>query len=252
LQALLEIEGISKSFAGVKAVREVSLSIQRGTINSIIGSNGAGKTTLFNIVDGYLHPDAGTAAYKGERLDGLSPAQRASIGIGRLWQDIRLFRNMTVLDNLLTATKNHPGEKFLNYLLSYKSIRRAEDENLHAAERTLGLIGLRDKRKTLAQDLSYGQQKLLAIGRLLMNDADLLLLDEPTAGVNPILVDEVMALIKKLAGEGKTILMIEHNVLKAISVSDWVFVMDRGRIEISGAAQSVFSDPRLKEVYLAV
>lgn len=252
MQALLEIEGISKSFGGIRAVRDVSLSIRRGTITSIIGSNGAGKTTLFNIIDGYLNADGGSASYKGRRIDRLSPAQRAAIGIGRLWQDIRLFRNMTVLENLLTATKNNPGEKLSNYLLSYKSIRRAEAENLHSAEKTLGLIGLRVKRNTLAQDLSYGQQKLLAIGRLLMNDADLLLLDEPTAGVHPILVDEVMALIKKLATEGKTILMIEHNVVKAISVSDWVFVMDRGRLEISGEPQSVFSDPHLKEVYLAV
>lgn len=252
MQALLEIEGLSKSFDGVKAVRDVTLSIKAGTVTSIIGPNGAGKTTLFNIIDGYINPDAGTVLYRGRVIDGLSPAQRASIGIGRLWQDIRLFRNMTVMDNLLAAKKSHPGEKLLGYLLSYGSVRKVERECLTAAENVLSIIGLNNRRKAWARDLSYGQQKLLAIGRLLMNDADLLLLDEPTSGVNPVLVDEMMTLIRRLAGEGKTVLMIEHNVPKAVSVSDWVFVMDRGRIEMSGGAQSVFSDPHLTDVYLGV
>lgn len=251
-QPVLETSSLSKSFDGLKAVEDVSFSIEKGTIASIIGPNGAGKTTLFNLINGFIRQDYGSIHYKGKSVDALSPTQRAILGIGRLWQDIRLFRNMTVLENLLVAKKNHPGEKVLNTLLGFRGTTKFENENLIAAEKVLKFILLDHKRNSLAQDLSYGQQKLLTLGRLLMNEAELLLLDEPLAGVNPKMINDIQELIKQLVSDGKTILMIEHNLPKAMEISDIVYVMDEGKIELKGKPSDVSEAQRLKEIYLGV
>lgn len=249
---LLELQHICRSFDGMKAVEDVTFSIQAGTISSIIGPNGAGKTTLFNIIGGFLRQDSGGIRYKGGPVDALSPAQRAVIGLGRLWQDARVFTNMTVIDNLLVAKKEHPGEKILHTLLRWKDVREVEAENLESAEKTLRLVKLDHKRHSLAQDLSYGQQKLLALGRLLMNGAELLLLDEIMTGLNPLMIDEIVNLIKGLVANGKTALMIEHNVPKALEISDRTYVMSNGRVAISGSPAEVYAHPLLREMYLGV
>lgn len=251
-QPILEISSLSKSFDGLKAVEDISFSIEKGTVASIIGPNGAGKTTLFNLINGFIRQDSGNIQYKGSGIDALSPAQRAILGIGRLWQDIRLFRNVTVLENLLVAKKNHPGEKVLNALLGLRGATEFENENLIAAEKVLNFILLDHKRNSLAQDLSYGQQKLLALGRLLMNEAELLLLDEPFAGVNPKMINDIQELIKQLVSDGKTVLMIEHNLPKAMEISDIVYVMDEGKIELKGKPSDISEAQRLKEIYLGV
>lgn len=244
---VLEIRNLSKAFGPVKAIADVSLTIETGTITSIVGANGSGKTTLFNIVGGFLSQDSGTVSYKGHRIDKRRPSQRAAIGIGRLWQDIRVFKNMTVLENLLVACSNHLGEKILNCLLRPRDVLAIDKHNLKIAERTLDFIRLSDKRRALAKDLSYGEQKLLAVGRLLMNDAELLLLDELTAGVNEVVIVEMLNLIKQLMNHGKTILMIEHNIPKAISISKNVYVMSEGRLQPSLDS----TDSILREVYLS-
>lgn len=251
-EPILEISSLSKSFDGLKAVDDVSLSIEKGNIASIIGPNGAGKTTLFNLVNGFIRQDSGSIHYKGASVDELSPTQRAILGIGRLWQDIQLFKNMTVLENLLVAKKSHPGEKVLNNFLAFRGVTKLENDNVYAAEKVLTFIHLEHKRNSLAQDLSYGQQKLLALGRLLMNDADLLLLDEPLAGVNPKMINDIQNLIKQLVTEGKTVLMIEHNLPKAMEISDVVYVMDEGRIELKGKPSDISEAKKLKEIYLGV
>jgi ABC-type branched-subunit amino acid transport system ATPase component len=229
---VLEIRQLHKAFDGVKAVNEVTLSASRGTVTSIIGPNGAGKTTLFSLIDGFIRPDSGSISYKGNRIDALRPSRRAQLGIGRLWQDVRLFGKMSVLENLLVARKKHPGESVVNCLFRPRLVSQAEKDNRTGAEQILEFVGLKDKMNALAQDLSYGQQKLVALVRLLNNDAELLLLDEPTAGVHPSMIEEILVLIRKLAKDGKTVLMIEHNVPKARLVSDFIYVMDRGRIEM--------------------
>ena len=230
---LLDIQHLFKAFDGVRAVNDVCLSIREGTVTSITGPNGAGKTTLFNLIEGFLRQDSGRVSYKGKQIDGMRPSQRALLGIGRVWQDIRLFKRMTVEENLLVAKKNHPGDSVINCLFRYRTVSRMEKDNSNSAERILEFIKLGHKRRSLAQDLSYGQQKLLSLGRLLSNEAELLLVDEPTAGVSPVMVDEILTLIRSLATQGKTILMIEHNVPRAKSISDHVYVMNRGRVERS-------------------
>jgi len=251
-QPILEISNLFKSFDGLTAVDDVSLSIEKGTIASIIGPNGAGKTTLFNLINGFIRQDSGFIRYKGASVDELSPTHRAILGIGRLWQDIRLFKNMTVLDNLLVAKKNNPGERVLRNFFSTRAVAESEKHNLDLAEKTLQFVYLEHKRNSLAQDLSYGQQKLLALGRLLMNDAELLLLDEPLAGVNPKMINDIQGMIRQLVVEGKTILMIEHNLPKAMEISDIVYVMDEGRIELQGKPSDISEAQRLKEIYLGV
>jgi len=230
---LLEIRHLSKSFDGVKSVIDLSLSINEGTITSIVGPNGAGKTTLFNLITGFLQQDEGSIVYNGRPVDKFSAPQRALLGFGRIWQDVRVFNKMTVLENLLVARKNHPGEKIVNCLLRPRMVARVERETRATAEKILKSIKLDHKRYSLAQDLSYGQQKLLALGRLLVNDAQLLLVDEPTAGVNPVMVDEILAIMRDLTNTGVTVLMIEHNVLKARSISDHIYTMSEGRIQSS-------------------
>lgn len=252
LNRILEIKNLVKSFNGVKAVNDVSFSIDRGTITSIIGPNGAGKTTLFNLINGLLLQDSGQIYYRNNLVDDYAQWERAILGIGRLWQDIRLFKNMTVLENLLVAKKDQPGEQILKTLFLRSKVTNIEKENVEYAERTLNFIELESKRNALAKDLSYGQQRLVAIGRLLMNDSDLLLLDEPFSGINPIVIDKISELIKKLVDQGKTILMIEHNVPKAMSISDFVYVMDEGKIALFGLPQEVSKDPQLKDIYVGV
>lgn len=249
---ILQISNLIKSFNGIRAVDNISFSIEKATVTSIIGPNGAGKTTLFNLINGFINQDSGCVYYKGRKIDKLSPENRAKIGIGRLWQDIRLFRNMTVLENLLVAKKNNPGEIVRRNFFLPKSIAKFEKHNIELAEEILGFINLKIQQNTLAQNLSYGQQKLLAIGRLLMNDAELLLLDEPFAGVNPIMIDEISELIKKIVEQGKTILMIEHNVPKALSISDFVFVMDEGKIALYGLPRVIYDNSQLKDIYIGV
>jgi ABC-type branched-subunit amino acid transport system ATPase component len=251
-KSILRVTGLAKSFDGVKAVDDVSFGVIRGTITTIIGPNGAGKTSLFNIIGGFLGQDAGSILLNGVCIDSIQPPARASLGLGRLWQDIRLFKNMTVLDNLMVCRKNHIGEHVVNSFLHRKRVLRTEGEIRERAMQILKTLRLDEKFRSLAQDLSYGQQKLVALGRLLMNDAEFLLLDEPTAGVNPLVIDEVLGVIRNLVTVGKTVLMIEHNIPKALGVSDWVYVMDEGRIELSGSPSDIKNNPGLREIYLGV
>lgn len=249
---ILKIEQLSKSFDGILAVGNVNISVEKGTITSIIGPNGAGKTTLFNLINGFVRQDSGKIIFKDNSIDNLSSSDRALLGIGRLWQDIRLFENMSVLDNLLVAPKHQQGESLWKNFLLTKVINSSEKNYYEQACKILEFVNLQDKINNFAQDLSYGQQKLLAIARLLMNESELLLLDEPLAGVNPKMIEKILDVIRNIASTGRTVLMIEHNVHKAKSISDKVLVMDEGKIEISGTPAEVFLNSQLREVYLGV
>lgn len=228
---LLEVNNLCKSFGGMKVLCDVSLSLESGTITTIVGANGAGKTTLFNLLQGFLKQDGGTINYRGKRIEYLPPIKRAKIGIGRLWQDVRLFENLTVLENLLAAAKNHPGDSIWRNIFRPRQIRAVEEMNKENAKKILALIDLSEDRHNLARQLSYGQQKLLALGRLLMNEADLLLLDEPLSGINPLMIDKILSFIRSLSAQGKTILLIEHNINKALSIADSVLVMSEGQMQ---------------------
>ena len=250
--SILELKNVSKSFDGVKAVDGVSIGFEKRKITALIGPNGAGKTTVFNLISGFMHPDKGEIYYRNKNIVGLQPWDIARMGIGRIFQDVRVFDRMTVLDNVLTAFKNQSGEIALVSVIAPWRVKR--EENIHKARalELLDFVELRDKAMDYAENLSYGQQKLLSIARLLAADADLFLLDEPTAGVNPQMVDKLLEVIRKLAGEEKTVIAIEHNMNIVIEIADWVYFMDEGQVISFGLASDVLEDPEVKRAYIGL
>jgi len=248
----LTLENLSNSFDGLKAVDGVSLSFGAGRVTSLIGPNGAGKTTIFNLITGFLRPDEGTISYHGNRLDGLPPWRIAQCGIGRLFQDVRVFERLSAMDNILAAGRRQPGENPLASIFSRKKLLEAEKKNREKARKWLQYVGLAEQERAYAEDLSYGQQKLLALARLLNNEAETLLLDEPTAGVQQQMVQSLLDLIRRLAEEGKTVVVIEHNMTVVMEVSDWVFFLDEGKLVSFGLPDDVLGDPEVRKAYIGI
>jgi ABC-type branched-subunit amino acid transport system ATPase component len=249
MAAILEISKLSKVFDGVKAVNEVSLAVEAQRIVSLIGPNGAGKTTLFNLVCGFLPRDRGTIVFRGEGLDGMGPHRIARLGIGRTFQDLRLIRKVSVLDNVMLGFQHQAGEGVLHALAGWKT-KREERRNLDKARGLLEFVGLAEKAGDLAEALSYGQQKLLTLACCLAMDAQLLLLDEPVAGIEPETSHRILELLQELRSQGKTIFLIEHNLEAVRAISDFVVVMDEGRKIAEGTPEAVMQDPVVLDAYL--
>ena len=228
---ILEVEHISKSFNGIKVLQDVSFAVSVGTITSVFGENGSGKTTLFHIIAGFLKPSDGKVFFQSHDLYRKSAAAIDELGIGRTWQSPRVFKNLSVEDNLMLASKAHPGEQVLNYFLKPGTIWQEEKKRKVRAEKVCSEIGLAGKLEETAGALSFGQQKLLSIGMLLMNDAELLLLDEPFAGVNAKMVNAISEVLLRLKESGKTIILVEHNRTKATEISDKVLHLVKGNIQ---------------------
>ena len=256
----LETDSLNKHFGGVTALDDVTLDFPAGQVTAIIGPNGAGKTTLFNVIAGFLKPDSGSvflvpngdsgAANTKTDILGLKPNQIALRGIGVLFQDIRIFEKLTALENVAVGAKNQPGENPLNCFLSPACVASREKEVLETARHYLDYVGLADKAHLWAEQLSYGQQKLMAIARLLAGDAKVLLLDEPTSGVHPDMIEKLLGLIQQLAdNDGRVVIMIEHNLNVVKRVGDWVYLMAGGRIEVFGKPEEVLRDVTLLEVF---
>jgi branched-chain amino acid transport system ATP-binding protein len=246
--AILEIVGLSKSFNGINAVNEFSLSVKKGKIYSLIGPNGAGKTTVFNIINGFITPDEGQIFFNGQKLNGLSPYEIANRGIARTFQDLRLLHEFTVLENVLLAFPNQVGERFWGGLWGMD--RKEESINRRKAMAILEFVGLPDKANDRAENLSYGQQKLLTIACALAMEAQLLLLDEPVAGIHPSMVEKILLLIKDLQDQGKTIFLIEHDLEVVMQISDWVVVMDEGKKIAEGGPSIIKGNPTVIEAYI--
>lgn len=250
--SILELTNVSKSFGGVKAVSQLNMGFEKGEITALIGPNGAGKTTVFNLISGYLKPDEGSISYKGKEISDLPPWQITEAGIGRLFQDVRLFQRMTVLDNIMAGFKNQMGENPLRALFNRKKVNKQEHQLKEKAIELLSFVGLLEKSGELAENLSYGQQKLVSIARLLAADAEVLLLDEPTAGVNPQMVDKLLEVINNLIKEGKTIIIIEHNMNVIIEIAHWVDFMDEGKLISFGLPEEVLGDPEVRAAYIGI
>jgi branched-chain amino acid transport system ATP-binding protein/branched-chain amino acid transport system permease protein len=248
----LECQDLSKSFGGVCAVNDVDFAFQAGKITALIGPNGAGKTTLFHLITGILKPDTGDVLYRGRSFAGLQPWDVARLGIGRLFQDIRVFDRLSVLENILVAFQEKQIENPLAGLIRRNRIRRKEKEHVGHAERLLELVNLAEHCNVAAEELSYGQQKLLAIARLLASNSDVFLLDEPTAGVNPTLVQRLLDVIRDLANGGKTVVVIEHNMSVVLEVADWAYFMDDGQVTAFGLPQEVLGDATVRARYLGL
>jgi len=225
--SLLEIKNLTKKFGGIAAVNDCSLEVKENSILGLIGPNGSGKTTMFNLINGFLQPDSGDIYFNGKRINGLKPHDVARMGIGRTLQRIGIFPKMTALQNMLVAADD-------------------EDRALDLLK-FVNLVHLKDER---ALNLSVGQQKLLEFVRSLMLDPQLMLLDEPAAGIHPEMITKMLDHIKELQKRGKTFVIVEHNIPVIMGVSERIIVLNNGEIIVEGTPEEIQQDARVIEAYL--
>ncbi|MES9868190.1 MAG: ATP-binding cassette domain-containing protein [Sedimenticola sp.] len=252
---ILEVNGLSMFFGGIRAVDQVDLDINAGEIVALIGPNGAGKTTFFNCLTGIYNPTAGDILLhrpekKAARLNGLKPNKVTEKGMARTFQNIRLFQNMTVLENVMIGRHCRTRSFIAGAIFRTRHNRQEEREIIERSYQILEKVGLADNVNDLAKNLSYGQQRRLEIGRALATDPFLLLLDEPAAGMNPQETKELDELISRIRADGLSILLIEHDMKLVMSISDRIFVMDYGKRIAHGTPEQVRANPAVIKAYL--
>ncbi len=250
-QALLEVSGLTMRFGGLLAVNNVALHIDKGQVVSIIGPNGAGKTTVFNCLTGFYQPTSGSVRFQGEEVSGLPGFRIARKGMVRTFQHVRLFKEMTAVENLLVAQHMHLNTNFLAGLLKTPGFRRSEREAMQLAAYWLEQVDLLDVANRPAGTLAYGQQRRLEIARCMMTKPSLLMLDEPAAGLNPKETDDLKALISLLRDQhAVSVLLIEHDMKLVMSISDHIYVINQGTPLADGTPQQVHNNPDVIKAYL--
>ena len=247
---LLELAGLTRRYAGLVAVDGVDMRVAAGGIHAVIGPNGAGKTTLFNLVSGLTAPSAGTVRLAGHDVTRLPPERRAALGLGRTFQNIRVFAAMTVLENVLTGLHARLRASLPAVVLRLPGFRAEERAAVARARAALDLVGLADKAELRAGALSYGDQRRLEIARAMAPEPRLLLLDEPAAGMNPAETEALARLVRRLSGSGATVLLVEHDMGFVMDISDRVTVLNFGRRIFEGAPAAVRQEPAVIEAYL--
>ena len=248
--SLLDIKVLNKHFDGVTALNNFSCELRPNEILGLIGPNGAGKTTLFNVITGFLSPDSGEVHFKGKNTTHLSPYKISRLGVVRTFQNLRLIRQLSVLENVLLCFPNQAGERLSNMFFKWKKCKQQETENIDSAMTLLKQTGLDKKAYDTAEALSYGQQKLLSIVCCLAADAKILLLDEPVAGIAPQMIDIILKVIEGLPKLGKSVILIEHNLDAMIQVCNRVIFMDAGTKVSEGTPEEVRNDPKVIDAYI--
>lgn len=252
---LLNVKNLTKNFGGLAAVSNVNITLENNELVGLIGPNGAGKTTLFNLLTGVYEPSEGTvtldAEGKEQLLNGMKPYKIADLGLGRTFQNIRLFKNLTVMDNVLIAMNSKNKEGILSSILRLPIFYKKEEEMKKKVLELLAIFGMEEKGQTLAKNLPYGEQRRLEIVRALATQPKVLFLDEPAAGMNPQETAELTALIRKIQEEFQiTILLIEHDMSLVMDVCQRIYVLEYGRVIAEGEPEAIKNDPRVIEAYL--
>jgi ABC-type branched-subunit amino acid transport system ATPase component len=245
----LQASGVEVSFGGLKALNDCSFAIQQGRITCLVGPNGAGKTTIFNVITGFLRPDSGSVSFKGQSLDGWKPQAIVAAGIARTFQNLRLFTDLTACDNVLASLPAQLGEEPVAAIFRPFHVASAQRRRKAEAMEILDHVGLSARGGDFVRNLSYGEQKLLIIARILATGAELLLLDEPASGLSAGALDSVMVLLRRLQDEGKTLLVVEHNTRVVQKIADDVLFLHQGHLMAQGSPDAIVNDPALAEIY---
>lgn len=250
MMALLEVHEVSKSFGGLRAVDRCSLQVNEGSITGLIGPNGAGKTTLFNVISGLYPPDEGWVRFQGKEITGLSPHVICRRGLARTFQLARGLSHMSVLENMMLAPKEQLGERLFHAVLQGCRVRAQEKANYERALELLQILGLYEWRNAPAGSLSGGQRKMLEVGRALMTNPRLLLLDEPAAGASAEETQKLLEYLARVRERGVTLFIVEHKMDVIMTLCDTIIVMNYGRVLTSGPPEVIQKDRRVIEVYL--
>jgi branched-chain amino acid transport system ATP-binding protein len=245
----LTISGVNKRFGGLQALRDCSFSIGSGKIICLVGPNGAGKTTVFNAITGFLKADSGEVSFKEHRLTGKRPQAIVRLGVARTFQNLRLFTDLTALDNVVSALPDQFGEEPIGATFRPFRTSRAQKALRDRAAAILSDVGLSARSDDFVRNLSYGEQKLLSTGRVLATGAELLLLDEPTSGLSGDALESVMALLRRLREQGRSQLVVEHNTRVVQQIADEVLFLHQGHVMAQGHPQTIIADPALAEIY---
>lgn len=247
---LLEINELNKHFGGLHAVRHATFSVQENKVTGLVGPNGAGKTTVFNMITGTIAPDTGTVTFHGKDITRTSAQERVRHGIARTFQDVRLLPRLTVAENVAVGVQRQPGENPFKVFAAPLHVRKREKETMSRVHECLDFVGIGDKvRSSPAGNLSYGEQKLVSIARLLATDAQLLLLDEPTSGLDESSLDQFRAVLSKLISDGRTVLMVEHNMLLVRELCDSAVFLALGQVLAVDSPENLMEKEELREVY---
>ena len=247
---ILELSNIAKLFGNKVVLKDVSFLLNNGSISILMGVNGSGKTTLFNIISGFLNPDSGEISLNKKEIKGIREYKINRRGVSRTFQDLRLIGNLTVRENILLAFPNQQGEKWWKILIPNKKVKQEQETNNLRANEILKICFIEDIAESKASEISYGQQKLLNLSCVIANDAEVLLLDEPVAGVNQTYRDKLVSVIKNIKAEGKSILIIEHNTDFIEAVADRLFFLNEGKIKEFETYENLRNDKIVQEAYI--